>query len=101
MKKWISFVALLLWSSTVVFATHNRAGEITYKHLNGLEYEFVLVTYTKDSAPADRPELVVFWGDGTSDTLTRSNGGGNGQPIGNDIKRNIYIGRHLYPAPGT
>ena len=101
MKKWFSFVALLLWSSTFVFATHNRAGEITYKHLNGLEYEFVLVTFTKDSAPADRPELVVFWGDGTSDTLTRSNGGGNGQPIGNDIKRNIYIGRHLYPAPGT
>ena len=101
MKKLLSFVTLLLWSTAAVFATHNRAGEITYKHIAGLQYQFVLVTYTKDSAPADRPDLIVFWGDGTSDTLQRSNGGGNGQPIGNDIKRNVYIGTHTYPAPGT
>lgn len=101
MKKFFSIVLLLLCSATAVFGTHNRAGEITYEHLTGLTFRFTLVTYTKDSAPADRPELVVFWGDGNSSTLTRSNGGGNGQPIGNDIKKNIYIGTYTYPAPGT
>ena len=101
MKKFLSIVTVFLWSMTSVFGTHNRAGEITYEHINGLSFRFTLVTYTKDSAPADRPELTVFWGDGNSSVLSRSNGGGNGQPIGNDIQRNIYIGEYTYPAPGT
>ncbi len=101
MKKLIFIAILLLWSGTVVFGTHNRAGEITYKHAGGLQYDFILVTYTKDSAPADRPELVVFWGDGESDTLQRSNGNGNGVLVANDIKRNEYLGSHTYSAHGT
>ena len=31
-------------------ATHNRAGEITYTHVQGLTYEVVITTYTKASA---------------------------------------------------
>ena len=37
--------------------THNRAGEITYSHVQGLTYEVVITTYTKASALADRPWL--------------------------------------------
>ena len=44
-------------------ATHQRAGEITYKHISGLTYEFKLVTYTYTPSPADRPELEIVWGD--------------------------------------
>jgi gliding motility-associated-like protein len=99
MKKFLLIMLFALpWVS---LATHNRAGEITFSHVSGLRYKIILRTYTKDSAPADRPELVVRWGDGTQDTLIRSNGGGNGVPIGNDIKLNEYIGEHVYPAPGT
>ena len=71
MKKYLLFLFLLLISLSQVFATHNRAGEITYKHLYGNTYKITLLTYTYSPSPADRPELEVFWGDGTSDTLPR------------------------------
>ena len=44
-------------------ATHNRAGEITYTHVSGLTYEIQITTYTKSTAPADRPFLYLYWGD--------------------------------------
>lgn len=89
----IVFTLLTSW----VFATHNRAGEITYRHVSGNTYDITLITYTKDSAPADRPVLVVQWGDGTADTLARV----QETQLGNDIKRNTYEGRHTYPSVGT
>ena len=57
------------------FATHNRAGEITYKHISGFTYEFTITTYTKVSgvsADADRTRLGISWGVGTFDSLDRT-----------------------------
>ena len=51
------------------FATHNRAGEITYKHVEGLTYEVLITTYTKSSALADRPLLYLRWGDENGDDV--------------------------------
>ncbi len=49
-------VLLAFWVLCLqAFATHNRAGEITYSHVEGLTYEILITTYTKSSAPADRP----------------------------------------------
>ena len=57
---------------TSSFATHNRAGEITYTHVSGLTYEVLITTYTKESSPADRPVLYLFWGDSNElDSLER------------------------------
>ena len=64
-----------------LFATHNRAGEITYEQIGPLTFKVKVLTYTKESSSADRPELEVFWGDGKSDSLPRINGGGNGVSI--------------------
>ena len=82
-------------------ATHNRAGEITYKHLGGYKFEATIITYTKSNSPADRPSLEMNWGDGTIDTLPRSNGGGNGEIVGGDTKKNVYSGIHIYPGPSV
>ncbi len=86
------------------YATHNRAGEITYKHLGGLKYRVTIYTYT-DVGPgviADRPELDIHWGDGDTSILQRSNGAfENGELIGNDTKKNVYVGEHTYPGPGS
>ncbi|MBK9732336.1 MAG: gliding motility-associated C-terminal domain-containing protein [Chitinophagaceae bacterium] len=83
-------------------ATHNRAGEIIYKHLSGFTYQATIITYTKESSvAADRDSLEIVWGDNTRDTLARSNGGGNGVYIGNDIKYNEYTGVHTYPGMGS
>jgi len=90
-------------------ATHNRAGEITYRWLGGLQYEATITTYTRDCVNcADRCQLAINWGDGSIDTLTRLNGpatlcpgGGAGQIIAAGIKKNVYRGVHTYPSSGA
>ena len=93
------FVLFLL--PLVGWATHNRAGEITYTHLGGLTYEVVITTCTKTSVVADRPWLEINWGDvpfGTPlDSLER-------ESItflpALDAQINIYRGVHTYSGPG-
>lgn len=88
---------LLLLSSFSLFATHNRAGEITYQYLSGLTFQFTIITYTYTPSPADRPQIEVFWGDGTSSIIDRN----NKIDLGNDISKNIYITNHSYSSMGT
>ena len=91
---------LLTMASSTAWATHNRAGEITYTHVQGLTYEVVITTYTKASALADRPWLYLTWGDESTDVLDSLE---REQPIVNlpgDIQRNIYRGTHTYGGPG-
>lgn len=94
----LSIIILLLFALGSN-ATHNRGGEITYKHLGGNTYEFTITTCTKSSAPADRPELYVNWDDGTAnDTVTRT------QVVlipGYDAQKNIYIINHTFAGAGT
>jgi gliding motility-associated-like protein len=104
MKRLFTTVVLLLTICTFAFATHQRAGEITYKWLNGLTYEATIVTYTYTLSPADRPELELHWGDGTSSIIQRV----SKTNLANNISKNVYTydggttnGRHTYPAPGT
>jgi len=105
MKKYLPaiIVFLILCDTTSLWATHNRAGEITYVQLDELTVRCTITTYTKESSTnADRDSLVVFWGDGASMIVTRSNGpGNNGESLGNDIKKNVYMGTHTYPGRGT
>ena len=87
---------LLLLASANTYATHNRAGEITFSHISGLTYGITITTYTKDSSPADRPKLEIRWGDNSPlDSIPRI----SDQLLGNDIKKNIYYEEHTYPGP--
>lgn len=88
----------LMLSGEKVFGTHNRAGEITYEKLSTYTYRATIVTYTKTSSPADRPELEFWWGDGSRDTVPRNSIVFN---VGPDIQRNTYIATHVYPGPGS
>lgn len=114
MKKLSILFALIFLLSSVAYATHNRAGEITYERdltSAGYVYKATVKTWTKDSSTnADRDSLEIFWGDGTHEFIIRVNGpdlDGNGIPDGEvlpgglDIKRNIYKGTHTYPGLGT
>lgn len=96
MKKWWLIGLLVLWQCAAL-ATHQRAGEITYRHVSGLTYEFTIITYTYTPSAADRPEIDVIWGDGNYSTITRY------QKINmdNDISRNVYITEHTFPSTGT
>jgi len=97
----IIFICLIVCAQWC-FATHNKAGEITYRHIKALTYEFTITTYTvESSSQADRDSLDINWGDGTMSTLPRVNGPLNkGVSLGNDIKRNEYVGRHSFPGTG-
>jgi len=103
---------VLMMFSQIVFGTHNRAGEISYKHKNNLTYEITVITYTDPaSTSADRCTLDVDLGDGTIRTVNRSNGSQNlcpqfpdardGVQIDNFTKLNTYTITHTYAGPGT
>lgn len=94
-------VMILLWLLLPVhaFATHNRAGEITYKQTGELTYKITVITYTSTGPGpvADRPELEVQFGDGTKISVPRIE-----QVFLPDYyKRNKYVWEHTYPGPGT
>ncbi|MCH1587933.1 MAG: hypothetical protein L7S02_01905, partial [Flavobacteriales bacterium] len=101
---WQRFGVLLVCAMALPWmahATHNRAGEITYTHLQGLTYEVVITTYTKADALADRPFLKLRWGDEIGpalDSLTRE------LPLGQlpgNVQVNVYRGTHTYGGPGA
>ena len=109
MKKLLFLIGLIL-ISLPSWATHNRAGEITYVWKGGKTYEVTITTYTESTVAADRCELTIDWGDGSSETLFRSNGafGGGcppqatiGELIGNNVRKNVYIGTHSYLSAGV
>ena len=79
-------------------ATHNRAGEITYTHIHGCEYEIRMVTYTYTLSLADRPQLEINWGDNTESLVNRVE---KFQIPGELYFRNTYIGRHIFPGAGV
>lgn len=111
MKKLL--ILILIFGAFSARATHNRAGEITYRHLGGLSFEITVITYTDPTkVAADRCELEINFGDGDIDTVNRANDNGPcTQSISCDcqgeiliaglIKKNVYITTHTYRGPGT
>lgn len=82
---------------TALYATHDRAGEITYRHVSNFTYEFTIITYTYTPSPADRPEIEVLWGDGTSSIIERH----SKTSVGEDISKNVYYATHTFPSIGN
>jgi gliding motility-associated-like protein len=88
---------VLLFSST--YATHNRAGEITYRQLSALQYEFTLTTFTdvSNAGNADRPTATMLFGDGTQEERPRV----EKTLVGPFIQRNRYLFTHTFPGYST
>ncbi|HMQ49719.1 MAG TPA: T9SS type A sorting domain-containing protein [Saprospiraceae bacterium] len=98
------FILFSLTCPFVLLATHNKAGEIRFKQIAPNTLRAWVITYTKaSSVAADRDTITLCWGDGFCERLARINGPGNppqGELIGNDTKKNIYTGTHIYANPG-
>ena len=106
MKKTALVLLLVLLGIVQVSATHQRAAEITFKHITALTYEVKIITYTYTQSPADRPTLDINWGDGTYSTLVRT----QKTSLPDNISFNLYdyrpdmgatTNRHTYSSPGT
>ncbi len=98
-------IFFFLLISVNAMATHNRAGQITYKFIGVLlpqpvwKYEVTITTFTKTSSvAADRPQLdSVYWGDGTGPQVFYRD---SAILLPNDIKKNIYTEEHTYNGNG-
>jgi gliding motility-associated-like protein len=121
MKELKIVFTLVFWIvCSKLFATHNRAGEITYTQVGNspLTLEFTLTTYTNigSSITADRCQMEFIFSDLDTVLSNRINGpGGTGlcQPPATDgeiilnptggqggIKKNIYKCIHTFAGPG-
>ena len=90
-------LVLVFTSTTEVWATHNRAGEITLRQISDLTYEITITTFTYTLSAADRPQLEVQWGDNTTSIAPRV----ALQNLPNYYRHNTYIVQHTFPGPGT
>src|SRR5687768_4755979 len=106
MKKFYLFFCLLFLSAGLLFATHNKGGEITCEILNAATrtYRVTITTYTNycptcNPVPPDRDFLdSVHWGDGSSETFPRVY---FTDSLGNNIRVNRYQAIHSYTGNGV
>lgn len=97
MKSNILTVFLLLITTLTLQATHNRAGEITYRQISRYEFEFTITTFTYTLSAADRSALDIQWGDNTASTAPRI----EIETLPDFYRKNVYRIRHTFPGPGT
>jgi gliding motility-associated-like protein len=97
MKKLLQTIIIILFTLNL-WATHNRAGEITYEHVSGNTYKITLITYTYTPSAANesRDQLPILWGDDTESLINRV----SIEYLPDDIQKNTYIGFHTFPGTG-
>lgn len=96
------FLLAVALSPIALHATHNRAGEIHIEQIGSLTIKATIITWTRTlSFSADRDTLTICWGDGTCQQVVRSNGGGKGVVLNDEVKYNTYIATHTYAGPAT
>lgn len=93
-------IVLGLGWAAIASATHNRAGEIIVCRIgNSNTYRITVITHTKLSAPADRPDLAINYGDSPIwDTIPRTL---ITDTPDQDLRRSEYVTEHTYVGPGV
>ncbi|MFZ2286877.1 MAG: gliding motility-associated C-terminal domain-containing protein [Bacteroidales bacterium] len=95
-KKVTGALIFLFMVISSAMATHNRAGEITYKQISDLTFEVTVTTFTYTLSKADRPSLDIEWGDNSITNVSRI----SETFLPNNYKKNVYVAQHTYPGPG-
>lgn len=80
--------------------SHALGGEIMYSHMGGHTYRIDVIYYTCLASPADRPEIVLEFGDGTMDTIPRISIVDLPSSGCCGTRRSEYLAVHTYPGPG-
>lgn len=94
----VFFISLLFYLSIFpVNATHNRAGEITFRQISAYTYEFTITTFTYTLSPVDRDTVNILWGDNTTSPAPRV----QRIELPDYYRRNVYVIRHTFPGPGV
>ena len=98
MKKFGLILISLCLLPAMLFATHNRAGQITFKLISGYTYEVTVTTFTYKLSAANRDQLLVDWGDNSASVVNIDDPGHVELP--NNYLYNRYTSRHTFPGPG-
>lgn len=96
MKRFFIILPFLFFAINL-FATHNRAGQIVYEHIDGYTYKITITTYTYTQTQADRDTLDISFGDGSIASAGRI----LKTDLPNEYWENIYVINHTFPGPGT
>jgi gliding motility-associated-like protein len=100
MKKYYCLIILFTLLFCTAKATHNRAGEITYKQISGYTFEFTVTTFTYTLSAVElnggRVSLEVEWGDNTTSEAPRI----SRLDLPDYYRKNTYVIRHTFPGPG-
>ena len=99
-KRAIYIILFFLFLGYSVKATHNRAGEITFKQISALTYQITIRTFTYVFSDADRPSLFVDWDDNTISEVFRTPRARELTERVGDYQINIYEAQHTFPGPG-
>ena len=88
-----------LFNLSGLYATHNRAGEITLTQdpTDPFTYHILIQTFTWTMSAADRNELEVQWGDGSTSIAPRT----QKVTLPHQYFWNQYKRSHTFPGPGT
>jgi len=100
MKK-VLWISLLLFLPFLSEALQQVSGYISVKYISGYTYRITIVDYTNSSFcdTIDRDTMRLYFGDGNSALLTRSNG--TGDSVCECRKLNLYSAIHTFPGPGN
>lgn len=97
MKQLLTILFIGLLAMQCAYATHNRAGEITYRQLSAYTFEFTITTFTYTLSLADRSEVEIQWGDNTLSIAPRI---ATPDTLPGFYRRNVYKATHTFPGPG-
>lgn len=103
LKYRLFIIVFLLFGSVHLYATHNRAGEITYVQQSDFTYEVTITTFTNTRPttsgwpPVDRPSLEIAFGDNTTAVVSRA----EMVDLPDYYRKNVYNITHTFPGPGT
>jgi gliding motility-associated-like protein len=91
---------LLLFVCNIAFASHYRAGEITYEQISGRLYRVTAVTYTDPNSPANEftSSIILSWGDLQTEEVQRAF---PPEQLSNTVNKNTYIATHQYASDGN
>ncbi len=105
----LHWILLLVFLPFFAEASHYTSGYISLKYISGTTYQATIVTFVvgnpensylcNDTTNANQDTMRLYWGDGNSTLLTRSNG--KGDSVCECIKMNTYVAIHTFPGPGN
>jgi len=100
MKRLLNILFFLL-ICVAVHATHNRAGQLLYKHISGYTYEFTQIQFYYTYSPATRQRILeglnAKWGDNTLSRMTCI----ETETLPDSYTRCVFRAQHTFPGPGA